>query len=124
MQKYLQATSVAQRDLLLLELRHSHTCNLGVHFDTVGHEGRKVTLKCVVGRGMARAVVQWARLGGKGGICKMCREDMQFLLCSLPCVRWSDSWLAHRICELNVSRVESTERCRISFISDRILYST
>ena len=83
MQKYLQATFVAQRDLLLLELRHSHTCNLGVHFDTIGHEGRKVTLKCVVGRGVAGAVVQWARLGGKGGMCKMCREDMQFLLCSL-----------------------------------------
>lgn len=32
MQKYLQATSVVQKDLLLLWLRLSQTCNLGLHF--------------------------------------------------------------------------------------------
>ena len=58
---------------------------------------------CVVGRGVARDTGQWARLGGKEGMCKKSHEDVHFLLCSLPCLWCSDSCLAHRIYELNVS---------------------
>lgn len=33
---------------------------------------------CVVGRGVARDMGQWARLGGKEGMCKKSHEDVHF----------------------------------------------
>lgn len=107
MQKYLQATSVAQKELCLLWLRLSQTHNLGLHFDNRSWMKEGEANVCGwkdSGPGMwSSGPDQKGRKGGRVVKRKPHEGKHVLFVGSLAYPSCCHSCLVQRICELNIS---------------------
>lgn len=125
MQKYLQAASVAQKDLLLLWLRLSQIQNVGLHFENRSWIKEGEVEECVVWREVDQVWGLMDQVWREGMSVKgsLMRANSFRLIGSLPYPWCYHSCLACRIYELNISWVKSVEwyYIRSININDHIL---